>query len=251
MQRLEIPAINEEARLRGVYGRRKTDIPKERYSYSNPANLLAIQERERRVLALLGCHAGVSLDAMKILEIGCGSGFWLREFIKWGARPENIVGLDLLPDRVEECRQLCPAGVTVQCSSASTTTLPYESFDLVLQSTVFSSVLDKTTKQQMANEMARLVRDGGMILWYDFFVNNPKNPDVRGISRREISELFPGFKVSAARITLAPPLARFIAPYSRLVCQALAGLRILDTHLLAAILKPAHNSRTEMSLVKF
>lgn len=242
MQRLETTAINEEARLRGVYDRRKADIPKERYSYSNAANLLAIQERERRVLALLSRHANVSLDAMKILEIGCGSGFWLREFIKWGARPENVVGFDLLSDRIQECRQLCPAGVTVQIGSGSSTNLPGESFDLVLQSTVFSSVLDKAIKQQIASEMTRLVRDDGIILWYDFFVNNPKNSVVRGISRRELADLFPGFKISAARITLAPPLARFIAPYSRLVCQALAGLRILDTHLLAVISKPAHNS---------
>jgi len=239
---LEIPGTHEEARLRAVYERRKAEIPKERYSYSNAANLLGIQERERRVLALLAEHSRVSLDEMKILEIGCGTGFWLREFIKWGARPENIVGLDLLHDRIEECRRLCPAEVAVQCGSASSIEIPDDSFDLVLQSTVFSSVLDRAAKQQIAREMVRVLRADGIILWYDFFVNNPNNRDVRGIRRREITELFPQCKVSSARITLAPPLARFLAPFSRVLCQALAGLRIFDTHLLAVISKPGHDS---------
>ena len=242
MKSLEIPIIHEEARLKSVYERRNAEIPKERYSYSNAANLLGIQERERRVLALLAKHPKVSLDEMKILEIGCGTGFWLREFIKWGARPENTVGLDLLPDRLEECRRLCPAEVTLQCDSASSIEMRDASFDLVLQSTVFSSVLDRATKQQIAREMVRVLRAEGIILWYDFFVNNPNNPDVRGIRRREITELFPECKVSSARITLAPPLARFLAPFSRVLCEALAGLRIFDTHLLAVISKPSRDS---------
>src|SRR5579863_3242886 len=97
----QLNAVEEETRLRDIYERRKADVPKERYSYFNASNLLSIQERERRVLALLARHAKASLDEMKILEVGCGTGFWLREFIKWGARPENIAGWDLLPDRVE------------------------------------------------------------------------------------------------------------------------------------------------------
>src|SRR5260370_39862552 len=101
---------------------------------------------------------------MKILEVGCGTGFWLREFIKWGARPENLVGLDLLPDRIEECRRLCPGKVTVHCRNASSLESPCESFDLVLQSTVFSSVLDAAIKRQMADEMLRVLRPEGIIL---------------------------------------------------------------------------------------
>lgn len=242
MKSLEIPIIHEETRLKSVYERRKAEIPKERYSYSNAANLLGIQERERRVLALLAKHIKLPLEEMKILEIGCGTGFWLREFIKWGARPENIVGLDLMPDRLEECRRLCPAEVTLKCGSASSIEMRDASFDLVLQSTVFSSVLDRATKHQIAGEMVRMLHSDGIILWYDFFMNNPNNPDVRGIRRREITELFPECKVSSARITLAPPLARFLAPLSRVLCEALAGLRIFDTHLLAVITKPGHDS---------
>ncbi len=232
----------EEARLRSAYERRKLEIPKQRYSYFSAGNLLHIQERERRVLALLARHAQVPLEEMKILEVGCGTGFWLREFIKWGACPEKLVGLDLLQDRIEECKRLCPSGVTVHCGNAASIDLPRESFDLILQSTVFSSVLDVATRRQMANEMVRVLRHGGIIIWYDLFMNNPNNADVRGIDRSQIRALFPKCKITSSRITLAPPLARWLARRARTICDVLAGLRILDTHLLAVISKQTNEN---------
>jgi SAM-dependent methyltransferase len=237
LQGVESSTTREEARLKAAYERRNLQIPKNRYSYFSVGHLLAIQERERRVLALLTRVSHVSLEDMKILEIGCGTGFWLREFIKWGARPENIVGLDLLAERIEECRRLCPSGVVARCCNSSRIDSPADSFDLVLQSTVFSSVLDRATKRQMASEMVRVLRRPGIILWYDLCMNNPNNPDVRGIDRRELSALFPGCKIICNRITLAPPLARVLAPYARTICEILTGLRLLNTHLLAVISK--------------
>ena len=122
-------------------------------------------------------------------EVGCGTGYWLREFIKWGAQPEHIVGVDLLSDRVTEAKKLCPETVQVQCGSAAALAFPSATFDLVLQSTVFTSVLDASMKQQMAAEMLRVVKSDGLILWYDYHVNNPWNADVRGIKRQEIAQL--------------------------------------------------------------
>jgi len=241
-QRLETATTREEARLRSAYERRKLEIPKQRYSFFSAGNLLHIQERERRVLALLARHAQVPLEEMTILEVGCGTGFWLREFIKWGACPENLVGLDLLQDRIEECKRLCPSGVKVHCGNAARIDSPAESFDLVLQSTVFSSVLDISTRRQMANEMVRVLRRGGMIIWYDLFMNNPNNADVQGIDRSQIRALFPKCKITTSRITLAPPLARSLARQARTICDVLAGLRVLDTHLLAVISKQTNEN---------
>src|SRR2546429_9525689 len=94
-------------------------------------------------------------------------------------------------------------------------------FDLVVQSTVLTSVLDAIMKQQMASEMLRVVKDDGFILWYDYHVNNPWNPDVRGIKRREISQLFPGCWIKLQPITLVPPLVPPLAPHSWLACYVL------------------------------
>jgi ubiquinone/menaquinone biosynthesis C-methylase UbiE len=229
------PTEAEEARIQAVYAKRQGEDP--RYSWFNPGYLFMIQEQERWLLILLKRHGLVPLHTKKVLEIGCGTGYWLREFIKWGARPENITGIDLLSERVVEARRLLPEAVRIQCSNAANLAFPTETFDLILQSTVFTSVLDAGMKQQMASEMLRMVKRDGLILWYDFHVNNPWNPDVRAIKKREIYQLFPSCQIKLQRTTLAPPLARLIAPYSWLACHLLEKVPFLRTHYLGVIRK--------------
>jgi ubiquinone/menaquinone biosynthesis C-methylase UbiE len=103
----------EEARIRTAYAKRKGDA---RYSWFNAGHLFEMQERERWVLASLKRHGLGSLAAKNILEIGCGTGYWLREFTKWGAQPANLNGVDLLPDLVTKARQSCPASVRIYSS---------------------------------------------------------------------------------------------------------------------------------------
>ena len=60
--------------------------------------------------------------------------------------------------------------------------------------------------------MLRVLKPGGLILWYDFHVDNPHNRDVQGVRKREIFELFSGCDIRLHRITLAPPIVRLVAP---------------------------------------
>jgi ubiquinone/menaquinone biosynthesis C-methylase UbiE len=228
----------EEARIRTAYVKRHGDL---RYSWFNPGHLFMVQERERQLLAILGRHAFVPLNTKKILEVGCGTGDWLREFVKWGARPEHIVGIDLLSDRVAEAKRLCPETVEIKCGSAAALSFPDKTFDLVLQSTVFTSILDFEMKRQIASEMLRVVKEDGLILWYDYHANNPRNPDVRGVKKQEIHQLFIGHRITLRRITLAPPLARLIAPHSWLACYLLERVPLLCTHYLGVIQKGSDN----------
>jgi ubiquinone/menaquinone biosynthesis C-methylase UbiE len=227
--------LSEEIRIKSVYAQRRGAS---RYSWFNPGYLFYIQQLESQVLSLLrseGLHA--ALSDKKILEIGCGYGSWLREFIKWGASPSNLTGIDLLPDRIEKARQLCPQGVELLCGNASKLPFDDDSFDLAVQFTVFSSILDPDMKKGLASEMVRVVKRGGRILWYDFFVNNPKNSDTRGISRGEIARLFPDCRIRLHKVSLVPPLSRLLAPYSWLACYALERLRLFNTHYLGTIQK--------------
>ena len=228
-------ATAEENRIRSAYAKREEDDF--RYSYFNPGHLLMVQQRERRLLGLLSQRGLADLDRRMILEVGCGTGQWLRDFVKWGARPEKITGIDLLPDRVSKAQQLCPPGVRIQCASAAEVPFESEEFDIVLQSTVFTSIIDRDLKRRIAAEMMRVVKPEGVIVWYDYHVNNPWNPDVRGIKRREIGTLFPGCRIELQRITLLPPLARRLAPYSFLTCYFLEKVPLLCTHYLGIIRK--------------
>lgn len=224
----------EEARIREAYARRQS---RERDSWLQPGHLFIIQQRERQMLSLLAQSGWKDLASKTLLEVGCGAGYWLREFIKWGARPENLTGIDLLPDRVALARRLCPDQVRIQCANAAQLPFSRQTFDLVLQSTVFTSVLDEESKRRIAAEMIRVVKNEGIIIWYDFHVNNPWNRDVRGVKRSEIVRLFPDCRIELRRATLLPPLTRFLATYSYLACYLLEKIPPFCTHYLGVIRK--------------
>jgi ubiquinone/menaquinone biosynthesis C-methylase UbiE len=225
----------EEARIQEAYARRAAAAS--RYIWFDAGHHFMVQELEQRLLAALERHGMAPLHARRILEIGCGNGHWLREFIKWGASPENLAGVDLLAERIAHACRLSPPGVALISGNAAQLDFADGSFDIVLQATMFTSILDRALKEQIAAEMVRVLKPDGLVLWYDFRVNNPRNPDVRGIERAEIEGLFSKCRVTLERTTLAPPLLRALAPYSWLGCYALSALPWACTHYLGTIRK--------------
>lgn len=228
---------DEAARIREAYARRKTSVPGDRYSCFNAGNLVIEQELERKLLSAMTRAGAVPLAEKRVLEVGCGHGARLRNLVRWGASPRNLFGIDLLEERIGDARRLLPQEVTLRQADATRLEFPGQSFDLILQFTVFSSILEAETKQKVADEMLRLLRPEGSIIWYDFFLNNPQNPDVRGIRKQEIERLFAGCQVRAQRLTLAPPLARSLGPCSVSLCQMLSAMKLFSTHYLAVVRK--------------
>ena len=228
--------MNEVERIKKAYNKRQIQQKGKLYSYFNKGNLYIVQERERVILGLLRKFNFSKLSDKKILDIGCGNGGELRNFIKYGAKPKYIYGIDLLDDRIEIAKDISP-NINFKCGDASN--LPYkdEFFDIVVQFTVFTSILKKGIKKDIAKEMLRVLKKEGIILWYDFSYNNPRNPDVKGIKKKEIIDLFPNCKFTFKRVTLAPPIVRFIAPRSWLLCYLLEKLSFLCTHYLVIIRK--------------
>jgi ubiquinone/menaquinone biosynthesis C-methylase UbiE len=229
---------DEASRIRAAYSRRKYTIPRDRYSLFKKENFLAHLELQQRLIELLRRFQHADLDGARVLDVGCGTGYWLRQFVQWGARPENLFGIDLLQERVEQGRVLCPQGVTLQSGDATKLVFDDKTFDLVLQFTVFTSILDPAMKRNVAKEMIRVLKPRGAVIWYDYFVSNPYNPDVRGVTREEISQLFPGLSIILARTTLAPPLGRAIAPISPSLYRAMSVFKPLCTHYVGYFQKP-------------
>jgi len=231
----------EANRILSEYDRRQRDIPADFYSPFKVGILFAYQQRTRTVLRTLQRDGITTLQNLRILDVGCGRGGWIADFETWGARRENIAGIDLVPRQVKETQarfpdlrdemgQLLTRGADIRLGDASTLPWPDANFDLVLQSTVFSSILDQNMRQALAHEMTRVLKPGGYILWYDLRVNNPANRQVKGIGRREIRAMFPGFKIQLEHLTLAPPIARALAPISWLAASILEKAKIFNTH---------------------
>ncbi len=233
---MELSRVKELERIKKVYAKRES-LGKDRfYTRFSPSGLFESQQRERSIIDAIKRNYNTELSDMKILDVGCGSGVSLRNFIRYGASPENMHGIDLLPEKIEIAKKLSP-NIDFKCGDASN--LPYEdeSFDIVIQFVVFTSILGKDMKKKIASEMLRVNKSKGIILWIDFHVNNPKNPDVKGVRKKEIYELFPDCDIYLKRVNLAPPLIRLIAPYSWLVCYLLEKLKIFNTHYIGVIWK--------------
>jgi SAM-dependent methyltransferase len=227
--------VAEADRIAAEYARRDASIPADRYSAALPAPLVLRQSRERAVLAALRRAGMVPLAGREILDVGCGGGQWLADFETWGADRARLAGIDLIPGRVEAARARLTPGADVRQGDAGELPWPDGRFDVVLQSMLFSSVLEASMRTAIAGEMMRVLAPGGVIVWNDFFVDNPRNRAVRGVRRAEIASLFPGFRVDRRRITLAAPIARRLAPRSELAAIVLEALRVLNTHYLCVL----------------
>jgi SAM-dependent methyltransferase len=220
------------------YARRKHLIPGDRYSALRPEVWQMLQERQRALLRRFAAQGLTDLAALRVIEVGCGSGGNLLELLRLGFAPEHLTGLELLPERHRAARHVLPPASTLWLGDATEAPIASASQDLVLQATVFSSLLDDAFQQHLAGAMWRWLKPGGAVLWYDLRVDNPANRDVRGVPLARLGKLFPEARIRAQRVTLAPPLARAVCRLHPTLYPIFNALPWLRTHCLAWVEKP-------------
>jgi SAM-dependent methyltransferase len=198
----------ETDRLRERYARRQTSSVASRYDPLSPSVYLPMQEKERALIRWIMEYGIDPVAERRVLDVGCGTGEDLLQLIRLGFDPAKLVGCELLPERAEEARRRLPGSVQIVVGDAVTASLDEAAFDVVMHTTVFTSILDDEFQAALAERMWSLVRPGGGVLWCDFVYDNPRNPDVRGIPVRRVRTLFPHGSFRSRRIGLAPPLSR-------------------------------------------
>jgi|GEM_PF-2801708 SAM-dependent methyltransferase len=148
-------------------------------------------------------------DNLKLLEIGAGSGYNLYFFKKIGFCSNNIFANELLEDRLKLLRDNFPEIKIFEGDALLIDDNYNETFDIVFQSTVFSSITDLSFRIKLAEKIWNLLKYDGIILWYDFFISNPKNVYTKPITKKEVFALFPYAKyMKFYKTTLASPIAR-------------------------------------------
>jgi len=210
----------------------------DRYSYLQADVWQSLQERQRALLKLLLRLGLTDLARLRLLEVGCGAGGNLLELLRLGFAPANLSGAELLPERLAQAQAVLPPALMLWGGDASTLDIVPASQDIVFQSTVFSSLLDDDFQQRLAAAMWSWVKPGGGVLWYDFTVNNPRNPDVRGVPLARVQQLFPQAVMTSRRLTLAPPIARAVSRLHPSLYPVFNAFPLLRTHVLVWLQKP-------------
>lgn len=235
------PDLEKEVRrIRQVFHERKEQRGgrvSEWLPYFNIYMRYALYERNLVLIHALRELNIRTLKGMRALDVGCGGGTLLRYLFDFGAKPKDCFGIDVLEDTLRGAKELSP---NLGFSVASAARLPFanETFDIAFQSLVFTAVLDPEIKRAIAAEVLRVLRKGGRFVWYDFIYDNPQNPNVKGIRRKEIRQLLPGCKLRFWRLTLAPPIGRITAAVSPFLFHLLSQVPFLCTHCLCIAEKP-------------
>lgn len=229
--------MNEINSIHERYDKRKYLVESSRYDPLNPSVYLSEQEKERAFIKWIKYANIAPVNRLKVLEIGCGSGTNLLQLLRLGFIAENLVGNELIDERAHAARERLPDKTKIIVGDASNLDYPGNSFDVVLQSTVFSSVLDRDFQQKLADHMWYLTKPGGGVLWYDLIYNNPWNQDVKGVPIRRVRELFSGGEMRAWRLTLAPPISRLVTEVHPSLYSLFNLFPFLRTHVLCWICK--------------
>ncbi len=119
----------------------------------------------RRRRALVGAALAVA-PGERVLDVGCGPGFYVEELLEAVGPSGSVVGLDGSPQMLAAAARRCAGYANVAFQQADATSLPVEdaSFDAALCVQVLEYVADATTALA---EIRRALRPGGRAVVWD------------------------------------------------------------------------------------
>lgn len=227
---------SEKQRIENEYRRREAELASDLYAPWQPSENFILSERKSAAASMLHAGGKFPVAGDKCLEIGYGKLGWLADLISWGMRETDLHGIELDSKRAQVAQSSLP---NADLRIGDATDLPWSDneFKLIIVSTVFSSILNAEVRQMIAGEITRVLARGGVLLWYDLAVNNPRNLNVKRINAAELKKLFPSLSAEIKSVTLAPPIARSIVPVSQTLAMLLSAVPFLRTHLLGVLQK--------------
>jgi len=212
----------EQERINQVYRQWHGGAALAKYAWHRPDVVRQMAARSRVLAELLPLTVGRDLSAVRALDIGCGSGSFLRQLIDWGATPAHLAGTELQQDRLDQAKTRTAPGVRWHLGQVDA--FPDASMDLVSAHTVFSSILDEDVRRTLAAEMWRVLRPGGWTMIFDFRYTSPRNAHVRKVTDVELLRFWPAASRHYRTLVLIPPLGHTLAALPWLIPETLATL---------------------------
>lgn len=166
----------EQARIRAVYQQWLARERIEAYAWHQADVLGQCAERQLVAGQMLATTLGSDLSRTRVVDVGCGSGGFLRQLVDWGADPTRLVGTEYQPERIALARLRSAPGLRWHLGDLDFA--PDGSFELAVANTVFSSILDQRARARLAAAMWRCVMPGGWCMVFDLRYNNPCNAQI-------------------------------------------------------------------------
>jgi ubiquinone/menaquinone biosynthesis C-methylase UbiE len=213
-----------------VYSRYASSRRKQRaWAADNPGNAAI---RGELLAHLLRLAAPEIAGTGAILDVGCGTGWWLRKLVEAEVAPERLHGIDIQPERVAAARDAVP-GAEIDVGDARRLPFPDGTFAVVLQLTVLSSLGSHEAIREALGEGMRVLAPGGLLLIYEPRVPNPLNRHTLLLRDRDLDAAGVGSRERLS-LTVLPALARRLGGRTQARYERLARLPFLRTHRLIA-----------------
>ena len=214
--------FGEQERIRRVYQAWLAGDRAAAYAWHRPEIMDQLAAHWRVAGSMLFQTVGPDLRKRAVVDVGCGSGGFLRQLVNWGADPRRLTGTEFLQDRLDLAQLRSAPGIRWHLGDLDS--LPGASADLVTANTVFSSVLDGAARAALAANMWRIAAPGAWCMVFDFRYNNPRNPQVRKVTTAELRRYWPTARERWRSLLLAPPLARGLCRLPRIVSELVTAV---------------------------
>lgn len=119
--------------------------------------------------ALLETHIGqqllnrlqeIKITPDRLLDLGCGTGYWTRELAKHYPHA-HLIGVDIAGNMIEQAILRSPDSIQYLCEDAHHTSLPSHSVDCIFSNLLFPWC----DPNLLLKECARILKPGGLLLF--------------------------------------------------------------------------------------
>ncbi len=224
--------MSEQDRVGEIYQGYAASAGKQRdWSAENPGNAAIRGELTDAVFELAGSSL---LRAARILDVGCGSGWWLARLADDPQVSATLEGLELLPERQAAAAERVP-DATITLGDARR--LPYGNrrFDVVTMFTVLSSLASVADALAAFGEALRVVGPSGVLLVWEPRLPNPLNRHTLSITGGMLREAAGDRRVALRTTTVLPPVARRLGKRTGSLYPRLARIGPLRSHRLVCV----------------